>query len=72
MTLAAILAPDTSQPTKASLSVPEQAWGDSAALGMGTPQGTLLQPLPGAGQLEAVASQMQALLMAGHRLQALK
>ena len=72
--LAAILAPKQAQLATAPAMSPEQPWGESSALGMGTgtPQGSLLQPQPGAGQLEAVASQMQALLMAGHRLQALK
>lgn len=71
--LAAILAPNKGAQQGQDLAAfPDSPWGDASALGMGMPQSSLLQPQPGAGQLEAVANQMQALLMAGHRLQALK
>ncbi|DBA94995.1 TPA: hypothetical protein ACH3X1_002518 [Trebouxia sp. C0004] len=72
--LAAILAPAQAHP-KAAASHSSDPWsGGSAGFG-GSPRGVsseVLQPLPGFGDLQQAAGQMQQLLMAGHRLEALR
>jgi len=72
--LAALLAPAQTHPTAAAPPSSDPWSGGSAGFG-GSAQGVsseVLQPLPGFGDLQQAAGQMQQLLMAGHRLEALR
>ncbi len=72
--LAALLAPAQTHLTAAAPPSNDPWSGGSAGFG-GSAQGVssqVLQPLPGFGDLQQAAGQMQQLLMAGHRLEALR
>ena len=72
--LAAIIAPVQTPPQAAAPPSNDPWSGGSAAFGesaQGVSSG-VLQPLPGFGDLQQAAGQMQQLLMAGHRLEALR
>ncbi|KAL0026968.1 hypothetical protein WJX79_003842 [Trebouxia sp. C0005] len=72
--LAAILTPAQTQ-AKAAAPPSNDPWSSGSAVFGGSAQGVsseVLQPLPGFGDLQQAAGQMQRLLMAGHRLEALR